>query len=754
MSNKVLFNAKYNRWVNNTLSAFGKVGNNKHLSALRDGFAMLTPLMIAGALGVVFIVFIFGGWGSNNASFLGIIARIQMGVSGAAYTTAGSTKIYADLGFMVDANDILTFLPDSTYAEVSNIGSTIFGPLWSATIGGALSIYTAFAIGYFYSRGKNTNQPIIAGLVSLASFFVLTSFDTSLFGPNGSLISIITAFAAIEVYCALEKSKRLLIKMPDGVPPAVAVSFSKVFPIMILLGGLVLLNAPFVIFNNTLGTTGVSLGHAIYTGIQAPFETLAADPSGQLGIGLLFITLVGFFWFFGLHGSNILDGAVNPIWFVLLALNTSALANGQEATQAMSKGFFDAYVYIGGTGATLSLLIGTLLFSRRRDTREIAKFSIPAGLFQINEPVTFGFPMVLNTTFFVPYVFTMPTLATIAWLCISILHIVPGGIVPIPWSTPMILGAFLHTGSWEACILAIFNICVAFVIYLPFIFIYNKQAIKQGVAPTQSWVDKITQFNKRFELSADIVDIKAQIKQSKQDIKDANADASLDLNARTAKVNEINSNITSLQGKIGGIVEINKKYVTDLKSGIRTAKANIDKVAMKAEIARMKDASKAKQAEINKQFDPQIARINDAIVCGYDLTPAQAAQVKSKIANLKAQYNVDAANLKAAFDTEKAKATGNEATFVKQNYDAKLADLGNKYLNDVAKVEDGKRLDVATADLLRMNMEQLIQEKDAASAQLKVEIENQADLIKAKYESKYLELSGKYTTYVEEGVRA
>lgn len=445
------------------IKAFSKLAVNKQLSSLRDGFAFITPLLIVGALGVVFVVFIFGGWGSNNASLLGLIARIDASVNGT--TLAGVT---------IDSNNILSFNANSAYQTISNIGVKIFEPLWSATVSGALSIYTSFTIGYFYSRTRNASQPIITGLLCMVTFFIVTGFDSSLFGPNGSLISIIITFITVEIYIALEKLDKLKLKMPNGVPPAVAVSFSKLFPLMITAGGMALVNAPFIIMNQIVGTDASSFGKAIYLALQAPFISLATNPSGQLGIGILFVTLVCFFWFFGLHGSNILDGAVNPIWFVLLALNTEELSRGQIPSQAMAKGFWDAYIYVGGTGCTLGLLIATLFFSKRKDTIQVAKFSLPAGLFQINEPVTFGYPMVLNPTFFIPYIFLMPVLTVISWAAISILKWVPGGIVAIPWSTPMLLGAFLHSGSWQGIILALLNLIISIVVYVPFVLIYNK----------------------------------------------------------------------------------------------------------------------------------------------------------------------------------------------------------------------------------------------------------------------------------------
>lgn len=752
---KVLQKDKYNKFVNNSLSAFAKLGSNAHLSALRDGFAMMTPLMITGALGVVFIVFIFGGWGSNNASFLGIIARIHIAFEGIVVDqSTASVDALKAIGLAIDSNNILSFAEGGAYAQASSIGASIFGPLWDATIGAAIGIYSSFAIGYFYARTKGSNQPVIAGLIALAAFFLMVGFDKDMFGPKGSLIAIIAAFASMEAYCALEKNEKLLLKLPAGVPPAVAVSFSKLFPAMIVLSSVTILNTPFIVLSQTLGVSATSLGHAVYAGIQAPFESLAADPAGQLSIGVLFIGLVGLFWFFGLHGSNILDGAVNPIWFVLLALNTEALANGEFPEQAMSKGFWDAYVYIGGTGATLMLLLATLIFSRRQDTREIAKFSIPAGLFQINEPVTFGYPMVMNTTFFVPYVFTMPILTVIAWLAISVWQIVPGGIVAIPWSTPMILGAFLHTGAWQSILLALVNMGVAFLIWLPFVFIYNRQAAKSGIAPVQSWADKIVKFAHRFEVSEQVENDKAQIQVNKAALAEVKKDYELDEATRLAKVDSLKEQIASLSANVRANAESNKEYASVLKTQIKTAKAGVDKEAIKTNISAIKQEFKAKIADISAPFDNQIKDIYHRIGLGWNVTDEEYEIIKNQIATLK-QKHLENHNLieskmnpmiHGAVDKNEIK----KFKFEKQN---QVDANDNMLIDEMTKIKDGKYIDGYLTAKLEGDVKNLLAEKAKALKENELAEAAAISDVKAKYNVEMDAVVNKYKTFMQNGVK-
>lgn len=649
-------------YTDKMIKAFSKLAVNKQLSSLRDGFAFITPLLIVGALGVVFVVFVFGGWGSNNASLLGLIARIDASVNGAAnvgVTIAGETNI-------------LSFNSGSIYEQVSIIGTRIFEPLWSATVSGALSIYTSFTIGYFYSRNKNASQPIISGLLCMATFFIVTGFDASLFGPNGSLISIIMTFVTVEIYTALERQEKLKLKMPDGVPPAVAVSFSKLFPLMITAGGMALINAPFIIMNTVVGIEATSFGKAIYLALQSPFISLATNPSGQLGIGILFITLVSFFWFFGLHGSNIMDGAVNPIWFVLLALNTEALARNEVPTQAMAKGFWDAYVYVGGTGATLGLLIATLFFSKRKDTIQVAKFSVPAGLFQINEPVTFGYPMVLNPTFFVPYIFLMPVLATISWAAISVLKWVPGGIVAIPWSTPMILGAFLHTGSWQAIILALLNLSISIAVYVPFVLIYNKAVDTKG---SFSVADKIFLFGK----------IKKENMQLKEKIKALGQDK----------------------------LEEYENLNTSLKNIAKATKANI-----KHEVKALRQEYAKKSEQLNVEYVIKYNEINKVIRKGHEMTNEEYLTYLRESDSI---YN----EFVNKIDTEK-----NNSSKSKNDKKDAIKNLKAEMYYKLETAKNNKIVDQSSIDKYYENIANLWAEHDKKQDELKVELENKIKKVK------------------------
>ncbi|HAD4104059.1 TPA_asm: PTS N,N'-diacetylchitobiose transporter subunit IIC [Salmonella enterica subsp. enterica serovar Typhi str. CT18] len=146
-----------------------------------------------------------------------------------------------------------------------------------------------------------------------------------------------------------------------------------------------------------------------------------------------------------------------------------------------AKPMLDSYIFLGGSGATLGLIIAIFLASRRADYRQVAKLALPSGIFQINEPILFGLPIIMNPVMFIPFILVQPILAAIT-LVAYYLGIIPPITNIAPWTMPTGLGAFFNTnGSVAALLVALFNLAVATLIYLPFVVVANKaqNAIEQ-----------------------------------------------------------------------------------------------------------------------------------------------------------------------------------------------------------------------------------------------------------------------------------
>lgn len=455
-----------NRW-NAFLNQLGKLGDQKHLSSLRDGFALIVPLMIAASVGVICMTFIFGWWSTTSTSILG---WISWGIPGQVQ----------------ESNGVVDFVKGSVAYEISATGTFIFYTIWKG-IFSYLSIFTTLTISYSLARIKGTKDPFIASLIGLGSFMILTYGAPSLFDSNGLLVSIIASLLSIELYTFFENKEKLQLKMPAGVPPAVGRSFSKLFPTIFTMLIMIGLQAPFIIITSIAKTgNGVgdwfSLGQAISKGIQAPFLEMASGSAGSYAIGFIFVFFGALLWFLGLHGNNILAGIFSPLFLVGLETNLKYIESGKTvgSPTVIADGTQDAFIYFGGTGVTLALVVMGLLFAKRKVERELLKFGGAPAIFNINEPLVFGYPLVLNFTYFIPYVFSNAVLFTTAWLAIEVLKWVPPVIVKIPWTTPVLIGGFLATSSWQGILLAIFNYAIACLIWFPFVLFSNSRAKKNG----------------------------------------------------------------------------------------------------------------------------------------------------------------------------------------------------------------------------------------------------------------------------------
>jgi len=415
----------------------GKIGAQRHLVSVRDAFVAMIPLTMIGSLAVLL----------NN-------------------------------------------LPIEAY---QNAMVNIFGEGWKTLNGnlwwGSLAIMALFlliGVAYFLAKSYNENE-IQAVMIAVGSFFVLlpqvaaiTNPDgitvegwglipVSFFGTTALFTAIIVAIVSTEIYVKLSAIKQLTIKLPDGVPPAVARSFAKLIPGMltvIIIGIIGLLITKF--------SNGDNLNNIINTYLAIPVRNVADSLGGALAITLLGHGL----WTVGLHGTNIMLPFTNAILLDSGARNAELFANGAtEGFSVMAGPFFDAFVYLGGSGATLGLLIALMIAGRRR--KDMIALGTAPGLFNINEPVMFGMPIVLNPIFMIPFILA-PVIATItSYLAISTGLVAPVVTATIPWVTPPVIGGFLATGHWTGGALAAVNLLISIAIYIPFVMASEKMEMRK-----------------------------------------------------------------------------------------------------------------------------------------------------------------------------------------------------------------------------------------------------------------------------------
>ena len=442
------------------LPKMGKIGAQKHLSALRDGFGMFVPLVIVGAIALIFITFVLGGWGTNKTSIFGWISNAA-GFQDHSYS------------HLTDKAVSWTTQPGSSWATFQNWGVTMFSWVNAATIG-SISIYVSIFIGFSLSITKGYNNPILGSAMSLASFIILIGGDTSKFGATGMLTSVIASLVSVEIFTWLIKTKKMEIKMPPGVPPAISKSFAVLFPAILTGIAMLLVNVlfalPYYYIMTDVKADRVikSFGDIIILLVQAPFIDFARS-GGDIGILMVYVIGVNLLFFFGIHGPNTLNGLFTPIATLLWIDNMSG------GTNVFTDGTYNGFVFLGGTGSTLPLLIGMILFLKKGSpSKEVAKYAIPSGIFEINEPALFGIPIVFNFVLFIPFLLGSLLAATFVTFAIKTGWMSPHTIAA-PWTTPPIIYGLLATGmDWRSIFVSIINMGIIFAVYLPFIFLIRK----------------------------------------------------------------------------------------------------------------------------------------------------------------------------------------------------------------------------------------------------------------------------------------
>lgn len=252
------------------------------------------------------------------------------------------------------------------------------------------------------------------------------------------------------------------IKLPDSVPPAVSESFSAILPGAALISG-------WLIVYGVLDALGLPNLHQIA-------KTVLGTPLGLLGNNVAGVAILALcnsmFWFVGLHGGNIVNKIMEPIWLANLGENTAAYQAGEPLKHIFTTPFIDNFVYIGGAGATIGLVLALGWLARRRNASKQAKALAPLtvvpGFFNINEPTMFGMPVVLNILLVVPFVLAPIMNLILAYLTMAA-GLVPRTYTAPGWTTPPIISGFLATGSLRASLLQLVLVVLDILLYLPFV---------------------------------------------------------------------------------------------------------------------------------------------------------------------------------------------------------------------------------------------------------------------------------------------
>lgn len=366
-----------------------------HLASIRDGLVALMPLLIIGAFSLLVLQFPVQSW----------------------------------LDYL-DAN------PD--------LAGKIFVP-FSMTYG-LLSVFASIAIAYGLARRKGL-EPLMPSAVALLAFITIASpilgvwgeegLPGTYFDNSGLFTAIIVSLLAVEIYNFFVQ-RGLIITMPPGVPPAIANSFVALIP-----GTVILLLAWIV---------RVMLGIDVAGGVVQVLSYIVPAASSYVAAAIA-ETFHGFLWTLGIHGDLTIGIVLQPIWTSNLVANAEAAAQGLPLPWIYTD-LFRTYVVPGGSGATLPLAF-YLIRSKSARLRRVGWLGIWPGIFNINEPITFGTPVIFNPVLAIPFIVITFLNTTLAWIFHAIGFVRPA-YVAAPWTLPTPILAYLQSGyHWPAIILAI-----------------------------------------------------------------------------------------------------------------------------------------------------------------------------------------------------------------------------------------------------------------------------------------------------------
>lgn len=403
----------------------------KSIVALKDGFILTLPLTLVGSAFLLVACFPIAGWGALMSSIFG---------------------------------------PDWA-APLFQVSSATFN---------ILAILSVIGITYKYCEAEGCDA-ITAALLALAAFLTLIKGSVvaksgevvggvipgQWVGGNGVITAIIVALVSSWIFCYCEKHQ-IGLKMPEGVPTGVARAFAALVPgLFILLGACALYILCNVITNKTLP-------EMVFVLLQTPLQNLTDTLVG----GIIIAGVQSILFWAGIHGPNIVGGVMNPI-LMANALDNQALLDagqsllGNPQAKIITQQVTDVFIKGGGCGLTMGFLIAAFLGAKSAQMKSISRLAFVPGLFNINEPIIFGLPIVFNPYFLIPFV-GVPVLAIIlTYFAIAVGFLTPFAAVQVPWTTPPVIAGFL-LGGWQGAVVQLGTIVLSVVCYFPFVRMQDK----------------------------------------------------------------------------------------------------------------------------------------------------------------------------------------------------------------------------------------------------------------------------------------
>ncbi|WP_334332593.1 PTS sugar transporter subunit IIC [Companilactobacillus sp. HBUAS59544] len=429
----------FNKLESGLMPVAEKLGRNKILVAIRDGFLITTPLIIVGSFFLLFSNFPIPGWEGfwNNI----------LGDNWSSWFTNVSGAVFDMIGFLSCMGTAYAYGRQLKVDAIQGAAVAIIGYL----------ILTPLQI-----TAKGLKDP-------------LSAIDMQYLGTNGIFLGLVVALLSVQVYAYATK-KGWTIKMPDGVPPAVTQSFAALVP-----SGIVMV----IFFFIRIGfefTTFQTFHNFIFEILQTPLKGVGNTLTAQIVYSLA----CTIFWFFGINGPAVANSVFGPITRVLTMENLDAFQAGKTLPNIFTDPFSNFFTNFGGGGSTLSLIIIMIFFCKSERIKKLANLSLVPGIFGINEPIIFGLPIVLNPIIIIPFIL-VPTMNLILSTIVTKIGLIPytNG-VALPWTTPIGFSGYLSTGSLIASLWQFVLLALGCLVYYPFIKTLDKQYLKEEAEAKKS----------------------------------------------------------------------------------------------------------------------------------------------------------------------------------------------------------------------------------------------------------------------------
>ena len=407
-----------------------KLGSNKILISIRDGITLSMPLIIIGSLFLVIASFPIKAW-TDWLTAVGIDSYLWKGV-------------------------------DSSF--------------------GLMGLIASFGVANSLARQYKVDG-VSAGIISLSSFIVVTPFvsgeagagiPVGYMGSKGLFVAMVLGIISALIFKEFIK-KDIQIKLPESVPPAVARSFSALIP------GAAIITLWLIVF---AVLDRMSIGN-----IHDLLLKILGGPLGLLGNNIfgtvISILLNSLFWFVGIHGGNVVNSILNPIWLMNSDANRLIFQadSAAQLPHIITQQFMDNFVYMGGGGATIGLVIVIAIIARRNRASQITKTMAPLtftpGIFNINEPAMFGLPIVMNVSLIIPFILAPIANAVISYVAMATGLVATTTGIAVSWTMPPIISGFLTTGGHiSGSILQLVCILVDVAIYWFFYKTVEKQNLE------------------------------------------------------------------------------------------------------------------------------------------------------------------------------------------------------------------------------------------------------------------------------------